>query len=256
VTLTWHGVMIVLGIGAGSWLAQRYARERGLDSEALWSAILAVVAGGIVGARLYYLIEHEPGSLVRPVEWLGTNGFSFYGAMIAAGGAVAVYLWRRRLGLDYLDALAAGFPPGMAVGRVGDVINGEHFGPPTTAPWGFRYTDAEAAVPSTEVAYHSGAFYEVLLALLMLGLLWPLRTRVTRPGALLWLTIGLYALGRLGIFFVIRDTDVVALGLRQAQLTSLALVVASGVGLWIAYRRGTAPKAGAPAARPTVQHSR
>jgi phosphatidylglycerol:prolipoprotein diacylglycerol transferase len=66
-----------------------------------------------------------------------------------------VYLWRTRLSLRYLDALAAGFPLGMAVGRIDDVISGEHYGPPTTLPWAFRYLNPMAEVPSTQVCLPS-----------------------------------------------------------------------------------------------------
>ena len=236
VTLAWHGLMIGAGILAGSWLAFRYAREHELDAERLQVTLLILVVAGVAGARFYYLAQTDAAALLRPREWLGSNGYAFYGALIAGALAVGAYLWRRGLPLRYLDAMAAGFPLGMAVGRIGDVINGEHFGPPTDDPWGFRYTDPAAAVPNTHLAYQSGAFYEVLLALLMLAVLWPLRSRLRPPGALLWVTVGFYAIGRFLIFFVIRDTDVIALGLRQAQWTSLALVAVAAIGLLVAYR--------------------
>lgn len=237
VEIAWHGVMIAIGILAGSCLGFRYARERKLNSDRLQVALVILVVAGIVGARFYYLVQTDAGALIRPGDWFGNIGFAFYGAVIAGAPAVALYLWKSKLSIRYLDAIAAGFPLGMAVGRIGDIINGEHYGPPTTDPWGFRYTDPAAAVPSTHLAYQSGAFYEVLLALLMLAVLWPLRNRLRPAGALLWVTVAAYSLGRFLIFFVIRDTPVVALGLRQAQWTSLALAAASLAGLWWSYRR-------------------
>ena len=235
--VAWHGVMIAIGILAGSLLAVRYARERGLEVDRLQLAVFIVVLAGMVGARFYYLVQAESDALLRPADWFQNVGFAFYGALIGGAAAVGVYLWRARLSLRYLDALAAGFPLGMAVGRIGDVINGEHYGPPTTDPWGFRYTDPAAEVPSTQLAYQSGAFYEVLWALAMLAVLWPLRNRLRPPGAMLWATIGLYSIGRFLIFFIIRDTPIVALGLRQAQWTSLALCAIAALGLWFAYRQ-------------------
>ena len=65
---------------------------------------------------------------------------------------MALYLGWRRLGLRYLDALAAGFPLGMAIGRIGDVINGEHYGPVSDLPWAIRNTHPDADVPSNELA--------------------------------------------------------------------------------------------------------
>lgn len=234
--IAWHGIMIALGIVAGSWLALRYARERSLDEDRLLTCVFAITVAGIVGARIYYLVEEDPGDLLRPGEWLGNEGFGFYGAMIAGSLAVAAYLWRARLSVRYLDALAAGFPLGMAVGRTGDLINGEHYGPASDAPWAFRYTHPDAVVPSSATGYQSGAFYEILLALAMLAAFWPLRGRFASPGALLAAVVAAYAIGRFLIFFIIRDTEVVALGLRQAQWTSLGLLLLAAIGFWLAVR--------------------
>ena len=63
---------------------------------------------------------------------------------LARGGAGQESVLRRRqLSLRYLDALAAGFPLGMAVGRIGDVISGEHYGPATTVAWASRMTSMQ-----------------------------------------------------------------------------------------------------------------
>ncbi len=230
--VAWHGLMTAVGILAGGWLALRYGRSRRLDPERLQAAILILAIAGGLGARFYFLAQTDPGSLLRPGDWFGSVGYAFYGAILIGVPATAVYLRRSDRPLVYLDALAAGFPLGMAVGRIGDLINGEHYGPVTSTPWGFRYTDPGAAVPSPELAYQSGAFYEILLALVMLIFLWPMSKRITTPGLLLCVTVAFYAAGRFLIFFVIRDSDVVALGLRQAQLTSLGLFGLAVLGAW------------------------
>lgn len=136
----------------------------------------------------------------------------------------------------YLDAGAAGLPLGVAIGRVGDVINGEHFGPASDLPWAFRYAHPGAEVPSNEVAYHSGGFYEVVLAFAILAIVWPLRHRLRRPGMLLWTVIGLYAAGRFAMFFVRSDSETLALGLNGAQWTSLVLLLVAAVALWLIMR--------------------
>lgn len=224
IPVAWHGLMIGVGLLVGGWLVVRYARERVLDLDRLQIAALILIGAGFLGARFYYLAQSDAAALLSPADWFGRFGFAFYGAIIVGVPATALYLSRRGKTLPYLDAFAAGFPLGMAVGRIGDLILGEHYGPPTADPWGFRYTDPSAAVPSSHLAYQSGAFYEILAALLIFGLIWPQRERLRTPGLLLCLTVALYAAARFLIFFVIRDTDVVALGLRQAQLTSLVLV--------------------------------
>jgi phosphatidylglycerol:prolipoprotein diacylglycerol transferase len=234
-TLAWHGVMTAVGIVVGGTLATRYGRELGLDTQRLQNAVVIMAVAGIVGARVFYLVVAEPALLLRPGEWLGTQGFAIYGAVIASPLAAWLYLRRAGASSRYLDALAAGFPLGLAVGRIGDVINGEHYGPPTDVPWGFRYTHPDADVPSAMLAYHSGGFYEVLLGLAMFALVWPLRNRFGRPLTLLWTVVGLYGAGRFAMFFYRADSEPLALGLNEAQWASLALV-AVAVGGWLVAR--------------------
>ncbi len=238
-SVAWHGLMIAVGIGVGAWLARRFARERRLDTEALFDLVVLLSLSGIVGARLLWLVES--GSISDPGEWLGTRGFSFYGGILFGLPALAIYLRRERLGVRYLDALAAGFPLGMAVGRIGDVINGEHFGPPSELPWAIRYTHPDAEVPSGALAYHPGGLYELVLALAILALLWPLRRRFTTPGVLLWTVIALYSAGRFAMFFVRSDSDEWALGLVTSQWVSLGLtgIALTGIAL-VRQRRLTA----------------
>lgn len=242
-TLAWHGVMTAVGIGAGAWLAARFADERGLDRERVWGAVTVIAFAGIVGARLFYLLENDPSALLQPAEWLGTQGFSFYGAILLGVPAVWLYLRRTGLPVRYLDTLAAGFPLGMAVGRIGDLINGEHYGPRSDLPWAIRYTHPDADVPSAAVAYHPGGLYEIVLALILLAAIWPLRHRFARPGTLLATVVAGYSAGRFLMFFYRSDSDTLALGLNGAQWTSLALLGAALLGLLAARRAQPPPTA-------------
>jgi phosphatidylglycerol:prolipoprotein diacylglycerol transferase len=141
------------------------------------------------------------------------------------------------LSLAYLDAIAAGLPLGIAVGRTGDVINGEHYGPATDFFLGVRNTHPDALTPSPELAYHSGGLYEVLIGAIVFAIAWPLRKRLQRPLALMWLVLALLALGRFLEFFLRSDSADLALGLEIAQWTSLALLVVAATGAWLTLRR-------------------
>jgi prolipoprotein diacylglyceryltransferase len=118
------------------------------------------------------------------------------------------------------------------VGRIGDVINGEHYGPPTTFFLGVENAHPEADVPRHDIAYHSGGLYEVLIGAVVFAIVWPLRTRLTRPTAMVWLVVGLLAAGRFVEFFARSDSGTLALGLETAQWTSLMLMVVAAVGVW------------------------
>ena len=229
VTLAWHGLMIAIGIALGAWVAARVAQSYGLDSDPISMVALLAAVGGLVGGRILYLAEN--GDLASPSRWLGTNGFSFNGGLVLAAILIAIYVWRSGLALRYLDALAVGLPLGIAVGRIGDVINGEHYGPPTDSVLGVRNTHPDADVPSPEVAYHSGGLYDSLVGLAVFAVVWPLRHRLSRPTQVLWLVLVLVGLGRFVQFFARSDSQTVALGLSSGQWTSLAVSAVGVAGL-------------------------
>jgi phosphatidylglycerol:prolipoprotein diacylglycerol transferase len=243
-TLAWHGIAIAVGLVVGALMAGRIVRGYGLSPEPLLTLAGLAGGGGIVGGRLLYLIEH--GRLLEPAEWLSNRGFSFNGGFAVAAAAIAGYVWRRGLSLRYLDAVAVALPLGIAVGRIGDVINGEHYGPPTNFFLGVRNTHPDADVPSPAVAYHSGGLYEVLLGLALLAVVWPLRHRLQRPTTAMWLVIGLLGAGRFAEFFYRSDSQTVALGLSSAQWTSLGLVAAALAGTLAVTRRPLADSRPAP----------
>jgi phosphatidylglycerol:prolipoprotein diacylglycerol transferase len=240
ITVAWHGLTIVIGILVGGLAAAYDARRRGLGPDRLYAMGLILVLGALIGGRAFYLLEH--GRLGDLGAWFSSTGFTFYGGFIAAAIGIAYYVRRERLSLFYLDAIAAGLPLGIAVGRIGDVINGEHYGPATDFFLGVRNSHPEALTPSPNIAYHSGGLYEVLIAAIVFAIAWPLRKRLKRPLALMWLVIALFAAGRFFEFFLRSDSADLALGLETAQWTSLALLAVVAAGAWLTLPRRTAPR--------------
>ena len=236
ITIAWHGLMIAVGILVGGAAVALDARRRGLDPEHIYAIGLIVVVGALVGGRAFYLLEH--GELDEPGAWLGTTGFTFYGGFIAASLGIAYYIRRQRLSISYLDAIAAGLPLGLAIGRIGDVINGEHYGPASNFFLAVRNTHPDALTPNPELAYHSGGLYEVMIGAIVFAIAWPLRKRLQpRPLALTWLVIALLATGRFFEFFLRSDSADLALGLETAQWTSLLLLAVAAAGAWLTLRR-------------------
>jgi phosphatidylglycerol:prolipoprotein diacylglycerol transferase len=243
--LAWHGLTIALGVLAGGALAWRWLRNRGLDPEPLYTLGALLAVGSLVGGRLFYVVEHG-GPL------FGTRGFTFDGGFIVAGLLILGWIRYQRLDARYLDAVALGLPLGVAVGRVGDVINGEHYGARSDFFLAVRNSHPDALTPDPSFAYQNGGLYEVLLAVLVLAVIWPLRDRLPRPGDLAWLVLGLFAIGRFFEFFLRSDSPELALGLNNAQWTSLALLAVAVVGRTIVARRGAG--GGDARRRPTPSH--
>ncbi len=267
-TLAWHGLTIALGILIGGVVAGRETRRRGLSVDPLSTIGVILVVAALVGSRVFYLAEH--GQLGDPSAWIGTRGFTFYGGFILVAISLIVYVRRSHLPIAYLDIVAAVLPLGYAIGRIGDVINGEHYGPPTNFFLGVVNTNPAADVPRHDIAYHNGGLYEVLIGAFVFAVVWPLRHRLRRPWSTVWAMLALFAVARFLEFFVRSDSASVALGLETAQWTSVALLVVAAVGAWMTARhyggagsttaqprRGDQSKPGAvPADRPKSTTSR
>lgn len=237
--------MIAVGIGvAGVLAARHYAREYGLSPDELSNVVVVAAVSGIVGAKIFYLLETA--AYRDPSQWFSTRGFAFNGALILAALAIATYLRVRRLSLRYLDAAAVAFPLGMAIGRVGDIINGEHYGPASDFFLALRHTHPEALVPDPSIAYHDGGLYESLISLMIFAVIWPLRHRLDRPLLPFFSVIALYALGRFLEFFLRSDSEVLALGLSTSHWTSLAVLLLAVLGVFLVRRTpGTSGSASA-----------
>lgn len=236
VRLAWHGLTIAIGVLAGGLLAARWLRERRLDTEPLMTIAIILMLAALIGGRLFYLAEH--GRIAEAGAWFTTRGFTFDGGFIAAALGIGIYLWRSGLSVRYLDAVAAGLPLGVAIGRIGDVINGEHYGPATTFFLGVRNSNPAADAPTTTLAYHSGGLYEVLLGLLIFAIVWPLRARLAMtPLRTTFTVLALFSVGRFFEFFARSDSPDVALSLSSAQWTSLGLLAVALGGLWWSSRR-------------------
>lgn len=237
ITLAWHGITIALGILIGGVAAARWLAQRKLPTEPMYTFGALAAVGGVVGARIFYLLEHDPGGLLAPDRLISGHGFTFDGGIILAALLIGAYVHRTRLSGRYMDAGAAGLPLGVAIGRIGDVINGEHYGERSSFLLAVRNSHPDALTPDPHYAYQNGGLYEVLLAIVILVALWPMRHRLQRPGDLAWLVLALFAAGRFFEFFLRGDSPQLALGLSNAQWTSLVLLALVAGGRSLTARR-------------------
>lgn len=232
VTIAWHGLTIALGILIGGLLAGAEARRRGLDPAPLQTMGIILIVGALVGSRVYYLAEH--GGLTDPEAWLGTRGFTFYGGFIVVALGLGIYVRKQRLDIQYLDAIALGLTLGYGIGRIGDIINGEHFAKTTDLPWAVVYTHDNS--PSVlrfgaNYAQHPAVAYELLGDLLIFAILIFMYTRISRSGVTFFAWVFLYGLLRFWVSFLRLDDEVLGTGLRTAQLIGLGGIVAGLLGV-------------------------
>jgi phosphatidylglycerol---prolipoprotein diacylglyceryl transferase len=229
-TLQTFGLMFALAFLAGGALIAKRLNEWGKPPDWAYELVFAALIGGLIGARVYYLIQNY--DLVK--DDLFGNIFSgaglvWYGG--ALGGALGGFAWARYrdfLNLRLLDLAAAPLALGYAIGRIGCQLSGDgDYGKAWDGPWAMSYPDG--TVPTTENV-HPTPVYETLTMLLVAWVLWRLRERF-RVGILFALYLVLSGLERFLVEFVRRNDEVFA-GLTTPQLESLALIAIGAV--WIA----------------------
>ena len=227
--VTWHGLFTALAVVAGVAVAVFLGRRVGFQEDVIYNVALALVIGGIIGARGLYILENwslfedDLGSIFA----INTGGISIYGALI--GGAIGAWGYAYLIRLPNIpkgaDIAAIGAILGMATGRIGDIINGEHFAETTSLPWGVEYTHPDSPsflfFAGGNVTQHPAVGYELLGDVAIFLLLLLIYARVKRSGVAFFSWVVLYGALRLGVSFLRLD-DIVLQGLRTAQLISIA----------------------------------
>ncbi|MSQ30364.1 MAG: prolipoprotein diacylglyceryl transferase [Dehalococcoidia bacterium] len=186
--LTWHGLFMAIGILAGVQIALWFGRRYGYDEDDAYTLALIGIPSGILGARLLCVAENWSLYKDTPLQILAMwkGGISIWGAIIGGILGPLVFAWRRHYDIPLgLDMGGTGLILGMAVGRLGDLVNGEHLAKATNLPWGVIYTDPNS--PAYEYSLHVGSHhpattYEMIGDLAILAaMLWlkagPLRWR-------------------------------------------------------------------------------
>jgi len=239
--ITWHGVFAVLGILAAARLGLWLLNKNNVDTTKMGDAVVWMVVVGLIGARLLYVWENFQlfnGQLLR-IFAITEGGISQWGGLF--GAMLGAFIWARRSHASFwkiMDAAGAGAMIGLAIGRIGDVINGEHHGTPTSAPWGVEYVNPDT-LGQPGVVVHPEVAYEMILTLGILALILPFHQRLKArfpDGVLGLIYLGVYAAGRFLLSFYRTDPSVF-LGMRQAQVASLLMVLIAVIAIPILFRR-------------------
>jgi phosphatidylglycerol---prolipoprotein diacylglyceryl transferase len=241
--ITGYGVMMMVGFLMGGWLMDRELRRRGWNHDYAADMTVAAVIGGILGAKLWYVVATGDTSAL-----LSRGGLVWYGGFLGGVAAVLLNSWRLKVPLRWtLDLTAPALPAAYALGRVGCFLVGDDYGRPTSLPWGVKFpqglppTTADAmsrsfgvtmepgTAPDTLLAVHPTQLYEAVLMIAVFMVLWRLRGHRNGTG---WLfSIYLMAAGaeRFLIEFVRAKEDHIGTGLTVAQLVAIGLMVSGGI---------------------------
>ncbi|HDD55736.1 MAG TPA: prolipoprotein diacylglyceryl transferase [Chloroflexi bacterium] len=185
-SLHWYGVIMAVGIILAGLVAEWGVRQRGEDGEHIWELLIWAVPFGIIGARLWYVVNDMLGGgkyyIDNPLQILNLpqGGLHFYGAVLF--GALGALIFVKRNQLDFrifLDAAAPALLIGQALVRPANFINQELYGQPTDLPWGIRIDAVHRIGPWTNMFqypyettfFHPTFAYEMLWNFLAAGIL-------------------------------------------------------------------------------------
>jgi phosphatidylglycerol:prolipoprotein diacylglycerol transferase len=252
-----YGMILMAGAVAAAYLARELLRRTGRDPEIVWDGLLWALVFGVIGARLYHVFTPSQSLLdlgydtryylTHPLDILTTwrGGLGMPGALV--GGVFGLYLFARRRKMDLrilLDVAAPGVALAQAIGRWGNFVNQELYGPPTDLPWGIpiRPENRLQGYESFE-RFHPLFLYESLWNLAsMFFLLWiwrRYRARL-RSGDLFIIYLITYPVGRFLLEFIRLDyVPLFGINLNQAVMGVVAL--ASAAALILRHRKPKTP---------------
>ena len=249
-TIRFYGIIIMLGVLAAAWLASKEAKRRGLNADLVWDGLIWVIIAGVIGARLWHVLTPTPTDIAaglttkyyftHPLDMLAIwkGGLGVPGAVI--GGAIAIIIFARKRNLDVLVWLDIAAPPlalAQAIGRWGNFVNQELYGPPTDLPWGIPI-DPPYRLPGYEqyTHFHPLFLYESLWSLTNMAILLWVGRRFQKnliPGDIFLGYLIIYPMGRFLLEFIRLDSAQIA-GINANQ--TFMLVVAAVAAFVIFFR--------------------
>ena len=247
-SLYWYGVLVMLGVAVATWLASVEFKRRGQDPDYIWDSLLWILPAGIIGARLWYVLNTTLGGNLRyindPISIINIRegGLHFFGAIVF--GAIAFYFYAKKMGLDIwlaLDAVSPGLLLGQALARPANYINQELYGPPTKLPWGIKIDALHRIPPWTNLLqypeeatrFHPAFAYEMLWNFFAAGVLLVIARKFkekVKPGVIFGAWLILAGVGRNIIEFFRPDQPTFpGTGFSYSRFVAILMILAGGL---------------------------
>ena len=242
--IRWYGVLFALGFAIGYFIMLNFFRKEKIPVKLLDQLTTYMVIATVIGARVGHCLFYEPGYyLSRPIEifkvWEG--GLASHGA--ALGILLAVYIFSRKNKVSYLWAMDRVAVVTALAGffiRMGNLMNSEIFGKPTSLPWGFIFENAgdpsERLQPRHPTQIYEGLVY-LLTFFLLFRMYWNKKGDVYQ-GLLISIFLILVFTSRFLIEFV-KEPQVefeAMMKLNMGQLLSIPFIILGVLGLWLSLK--------------------
>ena len=224
--ITSFGAMVAASFLVAFWVSGMEFERKGMSRQLHEHGFLASLVGGILGAKLLFLIENVPLSdlLSYPMHYLLLRGgLTFYGGFfLALFGFFVLTKKHKESFWKVLDATAPALAIGYATGRVGCFLVGDDYGIASTLPWAMPFPKGS---PPTLEAVHPTQVYETIIMSLVFLALWKIRKQDRPVGWLASIYLALAGLERFFVEFIRNTTESPISGLSVAQIMALALIL-------------------------------
>lgn len=253
-----YGLMLGIAFIVASYLLSLELKRKNLNPNLASNITMLAIIFGIIGAKLFHLVENWEYFLRAPFEMMfSAAGLTFYGGFILATVIIIYYLKRKKVKvLKVTDAAAPGLMLGYGIARIGCHLSGDgDYGIPTNLPWAMSYEKGtyppsvafrdfpeivekygvNGVVPDN-IPVHPAPLYETLAAVILFLILWKLRKKIQPDGKLFMIYLIFSGSERMLVEFI-RINPRILFGLSEAQLISILLIMIGIAGIFILNRK-------------------
>jgi phosphatidylglycerol:prolipoprotein diacylglycerol transferase len=252
-SIHWYGVGYAVAFwagwkfGAGPELRRHGMSQPDIDRLVTWSIVI-----GLIGARLYYDVQNTD-RIHNAVDVIAVwnGGMAFFGAIISVFLFLVLFAWRNHMPYWLLaDSCALFGVVGQPIGRIGNIINGDILGDPSSLPWATAYLNPNAVLQCSPPpgmcyelakAYQPAGAYEALATIIIGVILFTMRSRGARMGVLAISYIALYSVSQIVVFFWRASEPTVLWHFKQAQVTAIVMLIVVVPALLVLRRRFPPP---------------
>ena len=237
--IRYYGLFYVLGFVMAYFIIDYFAKKKkiSLSKDNIADFLLYIIIGTVLGARVFYVIIYNlPFYLSNPFEIIAVwhGGLSFHGGL--TGAVIAAFYFCKRKKIDFYEIADITVIPlalGLALGRIGNFINGELYGRITNVPWAVRFPDAEGF-------RHPSQIYASFKDFLIFIVLWKLSDKKLPKGFIFWLFVAMYSALRFIVEFFRQPDE--QLGfifsfLTMGQILSITMFLTGAYFMYHVYKK-------------------
>ncbi len=218
IALPTYPLLIIVALWLGITLSSYRAYQLNIDGDHVYNAALYAIIGGILGARIWFVLSHWENYApdITQALSLSRSALSTGEGLIVAGLVILIYLYRYKLPIgQFFDALAPGLILALVIIHIGALLGGEGIGLPSDVPW---------AIEMINTTRHPVQAYFALGCVLVLLVLFLIRTYLPWPGFQFWVFVLLYGVVRLFLEVFRANPTIVGGGFLAVQLLALSAI--------------------------------